>query len=278
MQDKWLEVIKQLMEEHPRIRDRILELNLTNEEAIQALPILLEMSEENENTKALYLTSFERSELGNVRKILILSNEGKRKEYINNILTQKFLPIDFEDEKDYEKLEDRRVLVAEFAKLLKANDLEVVPRGFYIFGPHGVGKTFTLKRFARSLAEKGRKVGFFNTATLVSLFQTVFKSANDEKQEIMDVLKKVDYLFIDDIGSESISTWFRDDILYQILSDRATNRRGTFFSSNYSLEALQKIEAKTSKEKYQDFEKAERLISRIKSSTTIIELKKLPKG
>ncbi len=278
MDSKWLVVLKELME-IPRIKNRVLELNLTNEEAIQALPILLEMSEEKDNTKSIYLTSFERTEFGNIKKILVLSKEGKKKEYLNNILTLHFLPIDFEEDKEYEKLEDRRILVAEFAKFLKENELEVVPKGFYIYGPHGVGKTFTLKRFARMLAEKGRKVGFVSTSTLVSLFQTVFsKASTDEtKHEIMETLKKVDYLFIDDIGGESISNWFRDDILFQILSDRSTNRRGTFFSSNYSIEMLQKIEAKTAREKYQDFEKAERLVTRIKSSVIPIELKKFPK-
>lgn len=41
---------------------------------------------------------------------------------------------------------------------------------------------------------------------------------------------------------------------------------------------LQKIEAKTAKEKYQDFEKAERLVTRIKSMTVAVELKKFPKN
>lgn len=193
--------------EIPRIKERVLELNLTNEEAISALPILLEMSEEKENTKSIYLTSFERTDSGAIKKILVLSKEGLKKEYLNNIVTQQFSPIDFEEDKEYEKLDDRRALVSAFAKILEADKLEVVPKGLYIFGIHGTGKTFTLKRFARLLAERNRKVGFINTSTLVSLFQTAFsKGSSDEtKQDLMDSLKKVDYLFIDDIGGESIS-------------------------------------------------------------------------
>ena len=274
MQEKWLNLLRELMQ-IKRIHDRVIQLNLTNDEAVEALPIMLEMSEESEDTKALYLTSFDRTESGAIKKISVLSKEGKKKLYLENIKTQSFYPIDFEEDKEYEKLEERRVLVSEFAKFLKDDQTGVVSKGFYIYGTNGLGKTFTLKRFARLLAERGRKIGFVTAPTLVSLFQNAFSRSSQEdlKQDIIDTLKNVDYLFIDDIGSESISAWFRDDILFQILSDRHANYKGTFFSSNYSYDELVRVEAKTAKEKYLDTEKASRLVTRIKMSTIPIEIK-----
>jgi len=39
----------------------------------------------------------------------------------------------------------------------------------------------------------------------------------------------------------------------------------TFFTSNYSIDELEKQQAKTSKAKYRDFDKAKRLVERIKA-------------
>lgn len=273
MQDKWLVLLKEMME-IPRIANRVMELNLTNEEAFEALPIMLEMSEESEDTKSLYLTSFDRAESGAIKKITVLSKQGKKKQYLENVKTQFLYPIDFEEDKEYEKLEERRNLVNAFAQFLKEDESGIVSKGLYIFGTYGLGKTFTLKRFARVLAERNRKIGFISAPTLISLFQTAFSKSSQEdmKQEIIDTLKAVDYLFIDDIGAESISSWFRDDILFHILSDRSASQKATFFSSNYSYEELVKVEAKTAKEKYLDVEKAVRLVTRIKMLTVPIQV------
>lgn len=277
--EQLLAYLKEMMEKNPRINQRVLELNLTNEEAIEALPIIIEMASESEETKSHYLTSFDRTENGSIRKIDVLSKEGKRKAYLENVKTLSIYPLDFEESKDYEKLEERRIVVNEFSKFLKDDSEGIVSKGFYIYGQPGVGKTFTLKRFAKSLAEKGRQIGFVPAHQLVSIFQKSFGSnANDDsKESIIETLKKVDYLFIDDIGSESISTWFRDDILFQILSDRNTNRKATFFSSNYDYSQLTQVESKTAKEKYKDFEKAERIVTRVKMLTIPIELKGKPR-
>lgn len=273
MQDKWLSLLKEMME-IPRIASRVMELNLTNEEAFEALPIMLEMSEESEDTKSLYLTSFDRSDSGAIKKITVLSKQGKKKQYLENVKTQYLYPIDFEEDKEYDKLEERRNLVNAFAQFLKEDESGIVSKGLYIHGTYGLGKTFTLKRFARVLAERNRKIGFISAPSLISLFQAAFSKSSQEdmKQEIIDTLKKVDYLFIDDIGAESISAWFRDDILFHILSDRSASQKATFFTSNYSYEELVKIEAKTTKEKYLDTEKAVRLVTRIKMLTVPIQV------
>lgn len=39
----------------------------------------------------------------------------------------------------------------------------------------------------------------------------------------------------------------------------------TFFTSNYTFEQLEKAEAKTARQKYQDFDKASRLVDRVKT-------------
>ena len=48
------------------------------------------------------------------------------------------------------------------------------------------------------------------------------------------------YLFIDDIGSESVSAYSRDDLLFNILDYRMENKLCTVFTSNLSKDSLMK--------------------------------------
>ena len=44
------------------------------------------------------------------------------------------------------------------------------------------------------------------------------------ESDILDDLKEVDYLVLDDIGAESMSGFVRDDILFNILDYRMENK------------------------------------------------------
>ena len=89
----------------------------------------------------------------------------------------------------------------------------------------------------------------------------------------MNFLKRCDYLAIDDIGSEYVSSWVRDEVWYNIINDRLDNKKITYFSSNFSLKALVKIYAETKEIK--DYEikliKAQRLVRRISDLADVVE-------
>ena len=154
--------------------------------------------------------------------------------------------------------EDQRELYARLLGILHGKS----DKGLYIVGALGTGKTYLCSALANSLVKKGEKVAFvkvsdfFNDmkANLVNKSQTVDRTINR--------LKKADYLFLDDIGAETVSQFVRDDILFRILDHRMAHHLTTIFTSNIDKEALYKHYQYDRYEK-SNIMKAERLMERI---------------
>ena len=113
-------------------------------------------------------------------------------------------------------------------------------KGLYVVGDLGVGKTYLCAALANSLVKNGEKVAFVK----VSNFFNEMKSYIGSRNELMDIninkLQKADYLFLDDIGSEAVSEFVRDDILFRILDYRLENKLVTIFTSNLNKSDLLK--------------------------------------
>ena len=82
--------------------------------------------------------------------------------------------------------------------------------------------------------------------------------------------KKAPLLLIDDIGAENITVWARDEVLGPILQYRMEADLPTFFTSNLSLEELEKhFSTTTSKEEKIN---SRRIMERIEYLTTCQKL------
>ena len=255
------EILKGLLK-NQRILDRVEEIRPSLEAMIDGLSILIEMNEENNNKKTL--TSFDIDEKGRLTRISILSKKGRAKAYLDNVKTNNIYEINFEDEKEFLKEDSRKDVVNFFSKFIREAGTQ--KHGLYLYGEMGVGKTFMLKRFAKILAEKGHEVGFINVSILANKVKTTFSSnIKTEQATLMKQLEEVDYLFLDDIGAEKISPWFRDEVLFNILNERMERRRITFFSSNFSVSNLQKKQSINENNNGRSYDKSKRLISRIRA-------------
>lgn len=113
-------------------------------------------------------------------------------------------------------------------------------KGLYISGDLGVGKTYMCIALANSLVRKGEKVAFVKSNYFVNEMRKLIAENSSEYAETIDKIKKVKYLFIDDIGSESVSAYSRDDLLFNILDYRMENKLCTVFTSNLSKDSLMK--------------------------------------
>lgn len=262
------QLISELMT-NERISERINELNLSKTQIIEALPILLDMSEQTELDR-LFFTSFYVTTSGAVKRMEVLSPKGQEKVYLKKLMTKEIYNLSFDEHKEFKKTIARKEMMQWIAAFFK--DFPNNKRGAYIYGDHGVGKTFILKRIAKKVAEHNREIGYVLLPDLVNYIKKTFGN-NDEYENIKELLKNIDFLFIDDIGAESISHWFRDEFLWLILNYRLEKEKVTFFTSNYNLEQLVKAESKTQHQKYQDQEKAKRLITKIKLLATPILVK-----
>ena len=81
---------------------------------------------------------------------------------------------------------------------------------------------------------------------------------------------KIPLLLLDDIGAEKVSDWSRDEVLGIILQYRMENHLPTFFTSNLTLDELEKALSITSSGV--DKVKARRIVERIKQLTVYHEL------
>ena len=80
-----------------------------------------------------------------------------------------------------------------------------------------------------------------------------------------DEIMTSNILLLDDIGAENNSPWARDEVLSVILQYRMDNNLTTFFTSNYTIDELDKVLSETSKGI--DEIKSRRIIERIKYLT-----------
>ncbi len=140
--------------------------------------------------------------------------------------------------------------------------------GMYIYGTFGIGKTYLSMAIANDYAKRtGKKVAFIYLADLVSKIKTGFNDQEIQAKvlNLIEEIKEVDLVFFDDIGSESASDWFYSEYLLNILNERVTGNKLTFFNSNFSLDELEKY----IKGKIKNYENASiitgRLMDRIRS-------------
>lgn len=111
-------------------------------------------------------------------------------------------------------------------------------KGLYVVGNMGVGKTYMMIALANSLVNDGKSVCFVKASNFINDMRRLVASNDEQYNSIIDSLKKCDYLFIDDIGSESVSSFSRDDVLFIILDYRMENGLMTCFTSNYDKNGL----------------------------------------
>jgi len=111
-------------------------------------------------------------------------------------------------------------------------------KGLYISGDLGVGKTYLCIGLANALAKNKHKVAFMKATTFINEVRKLVVSDQTLYDSYINKMKECDYLFIDDIGSESVSSFSRDDVLFNILDYRMENKLTTIFTSNLNKDDL----------------------------------------
>ncbi|MGL5591469.1 MAG: DnaA ATPase domain-containing protein [Mycoplasmoidaceae bacterium] len=144
-------------------------------------------------------------------------------------------------EKKYFKNIDKSCeeIINKYFKMSKEESL----RGMYIYGDLGVGKTHLLFAIANSLAvKKNKSIAFVFLPEYINIVKKGFNSDSWQREysdDLMNIFKEADVLFIDDIGTEFSSEWFYIEYLFNILNYRMNKNKLTFFSSNLSLSELE---------------------------------------
>lgn len=143
------------------------------------------------------------------------------------------------------------------------------PKGLYLSGELGTGKTFLMCYMLYELAKQGLSGVIVYMPDFAEDLKAMFGEPLKLKDTI-DLLKETDLLVLDDIGAENMNPWLRDHVLGTILNYRM-NRKPTFFTSNYEFEGLEKHFSFTSKDGEDEF-KGQRIMDRIRHYVDVVEV------
>lgn len=103
-------------------------------------------------------------------------------------------------------------------------------KGLYLYGPFSTGKTFILGCLANELARNNIESLIIYFPDLVVELKNSMGSPRFE--ELINYLKTVDVLLLDDLGSENMTPWLRDEIIGPILNFRLMEEKPVFLSTN----------------------------------------------
>ena len=170
--------------------------------------------------------------------------------------------------KDIDVTDKKRIKLIKWLKAFFDDyDIGKANKGLYLHGSFGGGKTFLIAALLNELKLKK------NTNFEIVYFPELLRTLKDDFNLLDSKVRyysNVEILLLDDIGAEKVSDWGRDEILGTILQNRMNNHLSTFFTSNLTIDELEK-HLSLSKET-QDMVKARRIIERIKQLTEDMEL------
>ena len=131
---------------------------------------------------------------------------------------------------------NRKEILNKIKTCIDKYEKKLATKGLYIHGNYGCGKTFLLAYLAKTLAENNHKVIFAYYPDLARMLRSAIYSGSIE--DMIEQLKMVEVLILDDFGGETLTGYLRDEVLGAILQERMTNNRLTFMSSNLDQELL----------------------------------------
>ncbi|HEM5988048.1 TPA: primosomal protein DnaI [Streptococcus suis] len=170
---------------------------------------------------------------------------------------------------DIDRSDENRVevmlAIADFVKRF-----EEKPKGLYIYGNFGIGKSYLMAYLANLLSKTHlQSTTMLHYPTFVVDIKNAIKDGS--VKERIDEIKMAQVLVLDDIGAEQHSPWVRDDVLQVILQYRMQENLPTFFTSNFSFDDLERhfASGKSGDETWQ----AKRVMERIRYLARDLHLK-----
>ncbi len=223
----------------------LLEKNkISDDQIYEHAEIILEYLE-NRNQKTAYSTLFKVEDGVLVHYSVAKSNEAKKLIKANKLLsryTTKEIPlnklqIDLNENVDQTK---NRISTLEKIKVI----LEKYPdnkKGLWITGKSGTGKTTIAFGILNWFANKGYSVAYISLPEFISKIKNNFKNYDYDINNDWEAINNSDILVVDNIGSELLSSWSRDEVLLTLLNNRIDFEKLVFFTSNISIKKYQSL-------------------------------------
>lgn len=167
----------------------------------------------------------------------------------------------------YKTDKNRLPIIRELKEFINNYGTEENIKGIYLHGSFGSGKTYLIAALFNELAKKNVKSIIIHVPELLRDLKDSFSSNYSDK---FYRLKHTPLLLLDDIGAEYLTAWGRDEVIEPILQYRMDENLPTFFTSNFTLEELEKHFSVASNSV--DKVKARRIMERIRQLSKEVEL------
>lgn len=192
---------------------------------------------EQDISKGEYIDLYYDADTGILEEVVKVTQNalelGKEKAYLDAYLEfalpQNFQDAHFETLNEHIEDENTKYLIL-YDKLNRFIDNDIL--GYYIYGDLGVGKSYLCACVSNAFAKRGTKVIFAHVPTFLNALKQNFKTYS-ENMGVVEMMKRVPLLVLDDLGAELISAWARDEILLSIINERLENKRKTLITGNH---------------------------------------------
>lgn len=257
-----------------KIKDFCNKNKLTDEQVMKNIVPLSLYKEVMEECEKCDLKKRCASQTPNMTAILTMENDNVKLKYVECDIAKSKNPNNLEVlyynavEEDVYINKNRSKIFTLMQNFLDTYQSDKLNKGFYIYGKYGTGKSFLAYKFAQQLTEKGLKVIFAYYPDLIRQIKNNIGTI--EMERLINKIKTIEILFLDDLGAENNTAFVRDDILSPILQYRMNNNLSTFITSNCSLEQLVEHFSETNYDV--DKNKAGRIIDRISYLTIPVEI------
>lgn len=118
------------------------------------------------------------------------------------------------------------------------------PMNLLFAGMYGLGKSHLSYSICKALRDKDYVAVFISTPKLLTIIKSTYQTNSEfSEAELLDVLSKVDFLALDDIGAEKVKkdeegdSWATEK-LFEIIDGRSG--RSTLYTTNLNSEQLQR--------------------------------------
>lgn len=113
--------------------------------------------------------------------------------------------------------------------------------GIYLFGTKGTGKSRLTACMANELISNYYTVLYTNFSEISKYIRGTYSNKGTE-YEFIENLTNIDFLFIDDFGTEMVTKndqdlWLQEKV-FEVINKRYNNNKPIIFTSNYSLREL----------------------------------------
>lgn len=162
---------------------------------------------------------------------------------VASLLGERYKNVTFDktdmDNDDFAKVADRARKYCAVAGKVLAQGV-----GIYLYGAKGTGKTHLTACIANELMSNYYSVLYTNFSEISKSIRATYGNRGESEQAFIDKLAAIDFLFIDDFGTESVARdgddlWLQEKI-FEVVNKRYNANKPIIFTSNYSLAEMVK--------------------------------------